>query len=249
MTPDEWVTEPDFVRHVRFVEDRLSARKRRLLAVAFCRAASHLHTHADVRGTITKAEQFADEQQLPLERLEPYRQMCREAAIRSNEVWTQWVGQNPDEELRWWLLRELAWAAAYAASTPVPIADIGQRVAAALVSARTGGSGVFPTLTPDQAARGDHIRAEVNMVLRALVWDAAGDPFAPVAFDAAWRTGAVAALAGQMYESRDFSDTPILADALEDAGCDSEEILNHCRDPRQVHARGCWVLDLVLGKG
>jgi hypothetical protein len=52
-----------------------------------------------------------------------------------------------------------------------------------------------------------------------------------------------------MYESRDFSAMPILADALQDAGCDSDAILAHCRDVKQVHVRGCWVVDLVLGKG
>jgi hypothetical protein len=41
---------------------------------------------------------------------------------------------------------------------------------------------------------------------------------------------------------------PILADALQDAGCDSEDILDHCRDPKQVQVRGCWVVDLVLRK-
>jgi hypothetical protein len=41
---------------------------------------------------------------------------------------------------------------------------------------------------------------------------------------------------------------PILADALQDAGCGNDDILNHCRDARHVHLRGCWVLDLVLGK-
>ena len=51
-----------------------------------------------------------------------------------------------------------------------------------------------------------------------------------------------------MYESRDFSAMPILADALQDARCDSDDILNHCRDPKQVHVRGCWVADLVLWK-
>jgi len=51
-----------------------------------------------------------------------------------------------------------------------------------------------------------------------------------------------------MYESRDFSAMPILANALQDAGCDNEEVLNHCRDANQVHVRGCWVVDLVLGK-
>ena len=54
-------------------------------------------------------------------------------------------------------------------------------------------------------------------------------------------------LARQMYESLDFGAMPILADALQDAGCDSADILNHCRGPGP-HVRGCWVVDLVLGK-
>ena len=62
-----------------------------------------------------------------------------------------------------------------------------------------------------------------------------------------WLTVDVLALASQMYESRDFFAMPILADALQDAGCDNADILNHCRGPGP-HVRGCWVVDLVLGK-
>jgi hypothetical protein len=51
-----------------------------------------------------------------------------------------------------------------------------------------------------------------------------------------------------MYASRDFSPMPILADALQDAGCTSDDILDHCRDVQATHVRGCWVVDLVLGK-
>jgi len=51
-----------------------------------------------------------------------------------------------------------------------------------------------------------------------------------------------------MYDSRDFGAMPILADALQDAGCENEDILTHCRDTAARHARGCWVCDLVLGK-
>ena len=75
-----------------------------------------------------------------------------------------------------------------------------------------------------------------------------GNPFRPVAFDSAWRTPTTVALAKQMYGSRDFTAMPILADALQDAGCDNEAILTHCRDANQVHVRGCWVADLVLAK-
>ena len=81
----------------------------------------------------------------------------------------------------------------------------------------------------------------------ALVRDIFGNPFRPVAFAPAWRTDTVKSLAAQMYESRDFSAMPILADALQDAGCDSTDILAHCRS-NGPHVRGCWVVDLVLGR-
>jgi hypothetical protein len=55
------------------------------------------------------------------------------------------------------------------------------------------------------------------------------------------------ALAEGIYADRAFDRLPILADALEDAGCDAAELLTHFRGPG-VHARGCWALDLVLGK-
>jgi hypothetical protein len=50
-----------------------------------------------------------------------------------------------------------------------------------------------------------------------------------------------------MYDSREFGNMPILADALQDAGCELPEVLDHCRGPGP-HVRGCWVVDLVLGK-
>lgn len=50
-----------------------------------------------------------------------------------------------------------------------------------------------------------------------------------------------------MYDSRDFGAMPILADVLQEAGCDSEDMLSHCRGAGP-HARGCWVGALVLGK-
>ncbi len=82
-----------------------------------------------------------------------------------------------------------------------------------------------------------------------VIRDIFGNPFRPIVFSPAWRTDTAVSLAKGMYESRDFSAMPILADALQDAGCEQTDILNHCRDEKQVHVRGCWVVDLVLGKG
>jgi len=81
-----------------------------------------------------------------------------------------------------------------------------------------------------------------------LLRDIFGNPFRSIRIDASWRTPTTIAIATQMYESRDFRPMLILADALEDAGCENAEILDHCRHPEGMHARGCWVADAVLGK-
>ncbi|WP_315854118.1 hypothetical protein [Gemmata palustris] len=81
----------------------------------------------------------------------------------------------------------------------------------------------------------------------AVARDVLGNPFRSVAVDPSWLTTNVLTLAAQVYASRDFSAMPILADALQDAGCNSAEILDHCRAPGP-HVRGCWVVDLLLGK-
>jgi len=54
-------------------------------------------------------------------------------------------------------------------------------------------------------------------------------------------------IAESIYREGDFAKAPILADALEDAGCDNADILNHSRQPGE-HVRGCWVIDSILGK-
>jgi hypothetical protein len=72
-------------------------------------------------------------------------------------------------------------------------------------------------------------------------------PFRSVIIARSWLSPTVKQLAEAIYTDRAFDRMPILADALEDAGCDNADILNHCRQPGQ-HVRGCWVVDLMLGK-
>jgi hypothetical protein len=81
-----------------------------------------------------------------------------------------------------------------------------------------------------------------------LIRDIFGNPFRPVAFDPAWRTSDVTLLARGIYEEKAFDRMPILADALQEAGCEVADLLDHLRDRKQTHVRGCWALDLVLGK-
>ena len=87
-----------------------------------------------------------------------------------------------------------------------------------------------------------------------------GRPFRP---QKAWLTSTVVALAQGIYDDSAFDRLPILADALMDAGCDDERVLSHCRvetawamppdettysRPAPTHVRGCWVIDMLLGK-
>jgi hypothetical protein len=78
--------------------------------------------------------------------------------------------------------------------------------------------------------------------------DIFGNPFRPVLFAPRWKTETAVALAAGIYADRAFDRLPVLADALEEAGCDHLDILAHCRGPGP-HVRGCWVVDGVLGKG
>jgi hypothetical protein len=91
---------------------------------------------------------------------------------------------------------------------------------------------------------------EMGQLLREIV----GNPFRPVSLAPAWLTPAVLKLAQAAYDNRllpsgllDNGGLAVLADALEEAGCDHQDILSHLRGPGP-HTRGCWVVDLILGK-
>lgn len=74
-----------------------------------------------------------------------------------------------------------------------------------------------------------------------------GNPFRPITLNPSWLTSTVLALANCIYQEKAFDRMPFLADALQDAGCDNEDILNHCRRSGE-HVRGCWCVDLILCK-
>ncbi|QEL19061.1 hypothetical protein [Limnoglobus roseus] len=80
-----------------------------------------------------------------------------------------------------------------------------------------------------------------------LLRDIFGNPFRPVIFSPSWLTPTVVGIATAIYADRAFDRLPILADALQDAGCENDEILSHCRS-EGPHVRGCWVVDLLTGR-
>lgn len=81
----------------------------------------------------------------------------------------------------------------------------------------------------------------------SLIRDIFGNPFRLASVDPSWLTSTVVQLAQGIYEDRAFDRLPILADALQDAGCDNVDILDHCRG-QGPHVQGCWVVDIILSK-
>jgi ankyrin repeat protein len=83
-----------------------------------------------------------------------------------------------------------------------------------------------------------------------ILRDIFGNPFQPTEINVSWRKwqrGRIAKLAQKIYDRRQFDELPSLADALEQAGCTDAGMLGHCREAGE-HVRGCWVVDLILGK-
>ena len=99
----------------------------------------------------------------------------------------------------------------------------------------------------DWVEKGRSARKEEQEKQTGFLRDIFGNPFRPARVDPSWMTPTVIAPAQTIYDDRAFDRMPELADALHDAGCDNEKILSHCRGPGP-HVRGCWVVDLLLGK-
>src|SRR5262245_50962282 len=92
-------------------------------------------------------------------------------------------------------------------------------------------------------ARANELRGQADL-LRDLVGPL---PFRPVAIGQGLRTAEVLALAASIYDDRSWNDMPVLGDALQEAGCTDAEVQAHCHGP-VFHARGCWLVDLLLNK-
>jgi hypothetical protein len=98
----------------------------------------------------------------------------------------------------------------------------------------------------DDGPTWDDARTHEQGVQCELLRDIFGPPTRR-SLDPVLLTPTVVSLAQAIYRDRSFDRMPILADALEDAGCTNADILSHCRQPGE-HCRGCWVVDLLLGK-
>lgn len=223
------------------VPEVASIRKRRLYACACCRRIERLFCDERSLAALDAAERWADERLDHWEWQEAV-MAARQAAVKVEA--SPGLGKDPTGLLLRGPLpgtaamRAAAWAA-HAALGPVPNEEA---VELAVQAARE---------TVIERAQAGWATAALGAEARvALLREIFGNPFRPPAIDPAWRSwndGTVRRLAEAIYEQRRFADLPILADALEEAGCADAALLDHLRGPGP-HVLGCWALDLLLAK-
>lgn len=211
MNEKEWLECTNPTPMIEFLNEKVSARKLRLIGVACCRHAGALLEND--HKTLATAEDYAD-------------------GIVGDEdlLYAWWDACEANDESR--RLQEIRDSILGAALSVVWVDD-----ACHLFDA---------VLDLCHAAR---LPVE-RILLVEVVQEIFGNPFRPVTINPAWLTwndGTVVRIAQSIYDEKAFDRMPILADALTDAGCDNADILNHCRSD-SPHVRGCWVVDLLLGK-
>ncbi len=273
MTEQEWVSCTDPKPMLEFLRGKVSDRALRLFACACCRQVWHLISEPVVRKAIEIAERYADWEASDEDIVAAHRDAATEeagwhyggggvqlntaaaaaAATASERYEVHWG----DEEDDWYVLTAAATSSAAAASAwSVHFEAVtGYYDDEELRSLRQfveAGRCYAEVYTRDTDFSDQEVgflkvcRAEGQRQCDSLR-DIFGNPFQPVTADPAWLTSTVVQLATGIYQERAFDRMPILADALQDAGCDNDDILNHCRSDGP-HVRGCWVVDLLLGK-
>ena len=220
MTERQWKRCADPNRMLDFLDGRACDRKLRLFAVACSRQVWHLLKDKRSRRAAEVAERYADG-------LATARQLAAAYSAADRAQFALWEPYHRDDP-----------------SSPVKAADW------------------FASLWPFGAAsrerpypphHGDRVGVPATTQV-ALLREVFDNPFRPAALDPRWRTPDVLALAGPAYEERALpagtlepARLAVLADALEDAGCTSAGVLSHLRSAGP-HVRGCWAVDLVLGR-
>jgi hypothetical protein len=226
MTESAWLTCMDSVLMLEDLGCGVSDRQLRLFACGCCRRIWHIIREANWRQYVKIAERAADGL------------VSREllAQVRGNSKFILLPYRTAARATGDADARVAAYQASFYAMAAVGIATLrrrGRKVA-----------------DQDRGLIVETARAAEREGQAGLLRDIIGNPFRAPSMDVRWRTwqgGLLVKLAQTIYDERAFDRLPILADALEDAGCDNVDLLTHCRSG-QEHMRGCWVIDLLLGR-
>jgi hypothetical protein len=218
MTEEDWLAcERPSLILAQFGQN-LSARKVRLFCCACCRQVSHLVRDPRWEGALSDLERYADGAAKEGERI-------RAAKVAFEPA----PGVNGDS------MDMLRAEVRHAARKTVTRDARGLGECAAAAVGYTDRRQFWPR------------RLEQEKRQAPLLRDVMGNPFRPARLNRRWLTPPVISLAAGIYEDTAFDRLPIFGDALEEAGCDNEDVLAHCRGDGP-HVRGCWVVDLALGK-
>jgi hypothetical protein len=226
MTEAEWLVYTNPKPMLEFLLGKASERKMHLFACACCRRIWHLLVDVRSRRVIEAAEQFIEG--------EVSREVLATAITSAIEAREDLFAPSETYGVEW----RAAHAATKAGSCALITTKEFNRDAWIYAAEETS----WQVRYAHETEGGEHA---------SLLRDLFGPlPFRPETIKSdwpAWQGGTIPQLAQAIYEERRFHDLPVLADALEEAGCDNADILAHCRQPGE-HVRGCWVVDLLLGK-
>jgi hypothetical protein len=207
-----------------YLQDRAGERKRRLFLAALCRRYWHLLDDPRSRRAVEASEEYADAQ-IGISELEAALAAAGPSEDRSYTAnWARWLGGDMQTAYHRAIAAHAAWSAA--------------------------GGYIYAGESFQHAVSSERERQQFHLAHGPLLREVFGNPFRPSRIDAdwlQWNGSTVVALARSSYEQAQFDAMPILADALEEAGCTEKDILRHCRQQGQ-HCRGCWVIDLLLAK-
>jgi hypothetical protein len=248
MTETEWFECISPEQMLTYLGERASPRKQRLLACACVRRIWPLLSDDRLRQAVKVAERFADGRASakPLEKARRLARRLREEREAAELRAATWMARAARSAAQ-------AVEALLPESGPILIRPRDIRdppdVISATRTARAAARADESLRDEDAVAAIEPIRRLHTLDAVELVREIFGNPFRPVTIDPSWlrwKEDIVPKMARVIYRKRCFRNLPILADALEEAGCSDAAILTHCRAPVE-HVRGCWVVDLLLG--
>jgi hypothetical protein len=219
LTEAGWLDETDPRPMLVFLADRVSPRQLRLFACACCHSIWHLFVDERSCRAVEAAELYADGR------------INRQALASARDAFAAYY---PTERRLYQVLADAVW---FVTADEVDVEAVLARVA--------GASALYGTGRSDDRQR---LREE-SRIQAGLLREIIGNPFRPVVVDPSWllwNGGTVRLIAKAIDEEGAYDRLPILADALEEAGCPTVALLQHCRGG-SVHVRGCWAVDLLLG--
>jgi hypothetical protein len=229
MTEALWRSSGDSQRMSFFIWNKYqrarkeSRRKMRLFACACCRRAQYLLTDPRSRDALDLGEQFADGRITPQasRRAQSAAQAAYKIALAAvEEANRASIGRNAYEAV---------FAPMEAASAATQVFNTDGGTAAANAADAIAHAALARPKAPTTSKAHEAARKAEDKAQAVILRDLFGNPFRPTGFDPAWRTATVVRLAQALYDERRFEDLPILADALEEAGCTHAELLDHLR--------------------